>query len=171
MEKEKKRKSKKWFAVIILIIIVIIAAGLYFNVFSMPTGLIAGIETPETEESRERVVSTFTVTGNEVIAKEITETLPYYESVDLEPGRYTFEMESDEPVWIIVYDEPTFNNWENGVRGFIRTGTGCCSEKRKTDNFSGNFDINKNEGGKYYIVIEGPTETSIKFKITQNLKF
>jgi len=123
------------------------------------------------KETRERVVSEFTVTGNEVIAKETTETLPYYESVDLEPGRYTLEMVSDEPVWIMVYDEPTFNKWEECVYGFIKTGTGCCSEKRKTDSFSGNFDINKNEGGKYYIVIDGPTETLIKFKITQNLKF
>ncbi|NIO44409.1 MAG: hypothetical protein GTN36_02545 [Candidatus Aenigmarchaeota archaeon] len=171
MEKEKKTRSRKWFAAIILIIIVIVAAGLYFNVFSVPTGLVAGTEKTEAQETRERVVSEFTVTGNEVIARDITETLPYYESLELEPGRYTFEMISDESVWAMIYDEPTFNEWKNGVRGFIKTGTGCCDEKRKTDNFSGNFDINKNEAGKYYIVIEGPLETSIKFKITQNLKF
>ena len=169
MEKEKKTKSKKWIAAIILIIILIIAAGLYFNVFSIPTGLIAGTTT--TEETRERLVSEFTVTGNEVMAREITENLPYYESVELEPGRYSLELASDKPVWIMVYDEPSFNKWKNGVYVFIKTGTGCCSEKTKTDSFSGNFDINKNEEGKYYIVIDGPEETLIKFKVTQNLKF
>lgn len=171
MEKEKKTRSRKWFAAIILIIIVIVAAGLYFNVFSVPTGLVAGTEKTEAQETRERVVSEFTVTGNEVIARDITETLPYYESLELEPGRYTIQVVTDKPVWIMVYDQLRFDSWQEGKYMKMETGTGCCRSETKTDNFDRRFDISENDGGTYYIIIEGGEETAIKFKITQNLKF
>ncbi len=127
MEK-RKTKSKKWIVAIVLIAIIVIVLGLYLNAFSIPTGLIAG-ETP-TEETKKEAPE-FTITGNEIISKETTETLPYYESVYLESGRYTFDFRADVPVWVFVYSEERFNQWMEGEYTFTRTGTACCKEKYK----------------------------------------
>jgi len=169
MEKEKKSKNK-WIIAIVLIAIIVIAAGFYFNVFSVPTGLIAG--TSETEnEGTEKEPPEFTVTGEEIIAKELTEALPYYESVDLESGRYVIEFVSDESVWMFVYNEARFNQWKQGKHTLILAGTACCKDEYKTKSHSETFDVPRGEGGKIYIVVEGAEEASIKFKITQTLKF
>ncbi len=164
MEK-KAKSSKKWILAIVLIVIIIAAAAIYFNAFSVPTGLAAG--TTETTTTGE----TFTLTGDEILGREITEILPYYESIDLEPGRYTLQVEVDKPVWIMLYTESGFEKWENGRYGHMKAGTGCCGTTTKTNNHQEKFDINSNEGGKYYIIIEGMEETSIKLKITQISKF
>jgi hypothetical protein len=172
MEKEKKPKSKKWLIAIILVVIIVIALWLYFNIFSIPTGLVAGIETIKTEETPTAAAPpNFTVTGDEVIAKEILEILPYYESVDLEPGRYTIQVITDKPVWIRLYDQIHFNEWErDGKHGKTKAGTNF-NEEDAIEDFSSTFDINIGEEGKYYLLILGNGETSIKFKIIQDLKF
>jgi len=163
-----KTKSKKWIIAIVLIAIIVIALGLYFNVFSIPTGLIAGEITTE-ETSEETTQPSFTITGSEVIAKETTETLPYYESVNLEDGRYAIEFVSDEPVLVFVFEETRFNEWKNeGGKYTVVAGTGRVN---KVTSYADTFDVNKGQGGLYYIVVEGAEEASIKFKITQILKF
>jgi len=169
-EKETKSSRTKWIAAILIIIVVMVAAGFYFKVFSLPTGLItAGNQATETTTGNQP--APFTVTGDEIIAKDTTESLPYYESVDLEAGRYGIQVVTDRPVWIMLYNQANFDDWKNGSYGSLRIGTGCCNENMKTDRFSGNFDINEGEKGVYYIVIQGTEKTSIKFKITQILKF
>jgi len=167
-----KKSNKKWIIAIVLIIIIVIAAGLYFNVFSIPTGLIAGTETTgESTETETIEPPEFTVTGEEIIAKELTEALPYYESVDLESGRYVIDFISDEPVWMFVYNEVRFNQWKQGKYTFILAGTACCKDEYKTKSHTETFDVPRGEGGKVYIVVEGAEEASIKFKVTQTLKF
>ena len=71
----------------------------------------------------------------------------------------------------MLYDESRFDDWKNGIHGYSKSGTGCCLENRKTKSYSGGFDINKGVGVKYQIVIEGAEKASIKFKLTQVLKF
>jgi hypothetical protein len=168
MEKEKKPKSKKWLIAIILVVIIVIALGLYFNIFSIPTGLVAGTETmtgsPETPTNEP---PKFTVTGNEIIAKEVTENLPYYEPVDLESGKYSIQVITDKPVWIRLYDQLHFDEWEkDGKHGKVVIGTNL-NEEDKTDNFDTIFFVSQGNGGKHYLLILGNEKTSIKFKITQ----
>jgi len=178
-EEEKTKKfNKKWLIAVVLIVVIAIALVIYSGILPTPTGLAAVTETNTNNPSVPPEQPKFTVTGNELLAKEVKEVLPYYEPVDLESGRYTIEVFIDKPIWIMLYDENNFNIWKNGGDAALRVGTGCCMQNRKTDSFSDKFDINEGEEGKYYLVIEdkeyiigNKEKTTIKFKITQILKF
>jgi hypothetical protein len=171
MEEKKKSSKGKWIiAIVIIAVIAAVALAFYNGIFSMPTGLVAGTQTtvnppaPSTPQQ-----PTFTTTGTEIIAKEVNESLPYYESADLEPGKYSLQVITDKPVWIIVYDETHFNEWKNrGNGGSALLSTGSTKETEKVTSFSDSFYIGAN--GKYYVVLEGSGEASIKFKITQIFK-
>jgi len=173
-EGEKNKKSKKWIILIVLVVIIAVLAFLFFKgIFTIPTGLMAGTgnEASTGGETPANPSPTFTTTGNEVIVKEITETLPYNEEIYLEPGRYYLEVVTDNPVWIRLYDKIRFDDWKDkGTHGYSPIGTGL-KENEKTETLNGNFDINNGEGGNYYLLILGDKTTSIKFKIIQSLKF
>jgi hypothetical protein len=114
---------------------------------------------------------TFTTTGAEMLAKETTQTMPYYESVTLEAGRYAVQVTSSTPVWIRVYDQIHFDAWKNsGEDGSAKTGTNLAVSDKVTD-FNKNFDVGTGEEGKYYLVITGEGSSSLQLKITQILKF
>lgn len=164
MEKE-KAKSKKWIIAVILIIIVAIAIAIYFNVFSIPTGLIAGTTTNEATKTEVPSTPTVTVTGTEILNKEFTETLTYYESVELEPGRYVIQITTDKKVTIMIYDELHFEEWQQGKFPNLITGSGTS-----TDNFISRFDVKSGQGGNYYIVLVGTGDASIKLKLIQEIK-
>ena len=173
-EGKSKKSSKKWIIAIVLIIIAAIAVAFYQGIFSIPTGLAVGTETATTNPPATPATPTqptFTVTGTEIITKEVAENLPYYESVNVEPGMYVIEFTSDVPVWMFVYNEMRFNQWKEGKHTFTLTGTACCKDEYKIKSFTGSFKLTESEGNKAFIVVEGAEEASIKFKITQTLKF
>lgn len=170
---EKKKSNGKLIIAIVLIIATVIIAGLYLGIFSMPTGLAVGTQTNANENSTAPSTPqqpTFTTTGTEVIAKNVTETLPYNEPIDLESGEYSIQVLTDNPVLIRLYSQLNFKDWESsGIHGSVVTGTNL-DEKDKTTIFDATFFIPNGEGGKYYLLILGNEKTSIKFKITQILK-
>lgn len=181
-EKNAKKSSKKLIIVIaVIIVIAAIAFGFYSGIFSLPTGLVVGgtsaagnqKSTNENPASQPSSVQQpiFTTTGTEVMTKDVTENLPYYESLDLESGRYSLQVATDKPVWIRLYDQLHFDEWKNdGNHGKVVIGTNL-DEKSKTDNFNKNFDISPGNGGKHYLLIFGNNEKiSIKFIIKQIFK-
>lgn len=169
-ENEKSKKSnKKWLIAIILIAVIVIALILYSGIFSIPTGLITGTETDTNPTTNEQ--PKMTVTGTDIIAKETTGNLPYYESVDLVPGGYAIQIITNKPVWVMIYDESHFNQWKNGYYGTTIIGTGSGREEYKTTNFLDRFYISKGGEGKYYIVLDGKGESSINLKLVQMFKY
>jgi hypothetical protein len=187
-ESENTRKSnRKWLIAVVLVVIIgALALAFYQGIFTLPTGLMTGTvaatgsqETVENPTTPATEPPQFTVTGNEIIAKEVTENLPYYESVDLEAGRYTIDFRSDEAVWMFVYSETYFNMWKEGKHTNIVAGTACypsskypnCDNQYKIKSHTQTFDVPRGEDGKYYIIVEGAEKALIKFKITQILKF
>lgn len=179
-EKNAKKSSKKLIIVIaVIIVIAAIAFAFYRGIFSLPTGLAVGAQTntgnqvtPQTgNASSTPSQPTYTVTGNEIISKNVTEKLPYYEFVNLEPGRYNIGFSSDVPVLVFVYDEEHFNMWKAGSHSFTLAGTSCCKDEDKTQILNNNFNVPAGQGGNVYIVVEGAEKASIKFGITQILKW
>jgi len=173
-EEEKNKKfNKKWLIAVVLIAVVVIALVIYSGIFSIPTGM-ATVNTQQAEIKNNQP-PTYTVTGNEYLSKEVNVDLPYEEPIDMEVGRYDLQVQTDKPVWIMFLPEYSYNDWKSGVRGglYVKSGTGCCSEKLKTIDYTNRFDINKGNLDivKYYLVIDGSEKTSIKFKLTQILKF
>jgi len=176
-EKEKKKSKGKLIIAIVLIAATVIIAGFYLGIFSLPTGLAAAQTSTTgnpTAPSTPQPQPTYTVTGTLITEKNVTETLPYYEPLDLESGRYMIYVTADKPVWIRLYDEVHFNEWKNaGTHGQLVAGTNCCLEKDKTQNLEQRFDVSIGYGGKHYLLFLDGSEnlTSISFKITQILKF
>jgi hypothetical protein len=168
-EKEKKKSNGKLIIAIVLIAATIIIAGLYLGIFSMPTGLAVGKTNSATNGNP--TTPQYNVTGNEIISKDITEKLPYYEFVNLEPGRYNIGLNSDVPVLVFVYDEEHFNMWKAGSHSFTLAGTACCKDENKIQSLNQNFNVPAGQGGNVYIVVEGAEQASIKFGITQVLKW
>lgn len=175
-EKEKKKSNGKLIIAIVLIVATIIIAGLYLGIFSLPTGLVVGAQTdgnPTTTNNQPTPAApAYTATGTTMLENEVTKTLPYYESVELEPGKYGIEVATDKPVWVMVYSQTHFDEWESsGIHGTAMTSTGYGKEEYKTKDFSDVFSVGYDGKGKYYIVIEGNDETSIKIKLVQVLKY
>ena len=170
-EEKTKKSSKKWIIAIVLVVVIAVIAFAFYGGI-LPTGLATGTSTTSgTQAASTSEPAKFTVTGTEVISKDVTEALPYYEAVNLESGRYDIEVITEEPVWIRLYDQVHFADWERaGIHGSVVTGTNL-NEGDKTKSLNTNFDINIGEEGKYYLLIMGDKTTSIKFKITQVLKF
>jgi hypothetical protein len=165
-EEHKNKKSNKWLLPVVIIAVLLVVALVYLGSFSMPAGLAAVGANAQNNQP-----PAFTTTGNELVAKEITQNLPYYEMVNLESGRYTMQVITDNPVWIRLYDQTQFDKWQStGKHGSVKSGTNMGTNDKVT-NFGGTFDINNGEEGKYYLLIMGSGSTSIKFKITQNAKF
>jgi hypothetical protein len=166
-EQTKKKNNKKMIIAIVLVVIVAIALAFYSGIFSLPTGLAA----VTSQNTPAQPAATFTTTGNEIIAKELTQNLPYYVDASLEAGRYAVQVTTDNPVWIRVYDQARFDDWQNaGKQGSAKAGTNLGAGDKVT-NFIRNFDVNQGEEGKYYLLILGSEKTSIQLKITQILKF
>jgi len=167
------KKSKKWLIAIVLVVI-IAAIVLAFYKGVIPTGLMAGNENIGATEGATAPASgpTVTPTGNDVINKNIVNAaLPYYEAVDLDPGRYSIEISSDDPIWIRLYNQLDFDNWQKtGAPGATVAGTNL-EEKDKVKNFATTFNIYVGEGGKFQLIFLGNKSTTINFKITQILKF
>jgi hypothetical protein len=157
-----KKKSKKWIIAVVLIVIAAIALAFYKGIFSLPTGLAVGAQTSTGNQATPQNTQTGTVSSNEV-----TRNLPYYESMDLQTGRYYLEFSSDTPVWVFVLNEKNFNSWENtGAISFVAAGTGNKDEN-KVKSFVETFIAAQDEGSKYYILVEGAEKASISYKITR----
>jgi hypothetical protein len=69
-----------------------------------------------------------------------------------------------------VFNELHFNEWKGGAHPPILAGTACCYDQYKATSDKETFPF-KNQGTKAYVVVEGADKASIKFKITQTLKF
>jgi hypothetical protein len=163
--KQKHLKMNKWF--IVLAVIAILAIVLfYFGFSSLTIPALVNQNQPATGE-----LAKFTTTGTEMIAKDTTQNLPYYESATLEPGRYSVQVTSSIPVWIRVYDQANFNSWQaSGSNGSTKAGTNL-GESDKVTQFTRTFDVNTGEEGKYYLMILGSGSASLQLKVTQILKF
>jgi hypothetical protein len=148
-------------SVIIVLFVVSIAS---MSMFSAP-GLkpITGQNTVQSQQ--------FTTSGDEMVAKQVTENLPYYESVQLVPGRYRLEVTTGSKVSMIdVFTDAQFQMWNSGNWPTPKLSSGY-STASSVDSFTGGFDVNTGEGGTYYIVIEGNGQTSINMRLVQVLKF
>lgn len=176
----KKNSKKLIIAIVIILVIAAIAFGFYKGIFSIPTGLMTASAATVTNGNQEATKNETpvpaqpapTVTGTTIIEKNVSETLPYYEPIDLVDGRYVIYITTDKPVWIKLYDELHFNEWKNtGTQGVVEAGTNCCDEKDKTQNLQQGFQVSRGYGGTYYLLILGSEKTSINFKIIQTLKF
>lgn len=171
-----KKSSKKWLIAIVLVVIIgAIALAFYNGIFTMPTGLMTrttgGQETTGNPTASANG-PTVTPTGNDVINKNVVNaSLPYYEAVNLEPGKYSIEVNTDDPIWIRLYNQLDFDNWQKiGALGNILAGTNP-EEKDKVKNIATTFAVYVGEGGKFYLIFLGDKSTTINFKITQILKF
>jgi hypothetical protein len=158
-------------------VIIIAAIALAFYKGVIPKDLMAGTNTIGNQETSGNPTTPSTgaaamvATGDEIIVKEVTESLPYYYETYLEPGRYSLNVVTDKPVWIRVYHQVNFDEWKNtGVHGAVLAGTNL-NENDKIENYNGEFIINRGEADKIYLLILGSETTTIKFKITQNIKY
>lgn len=170
MKKEHKVQQKtlknKNLILISAVVLVIIAAAIIFGSMPMAQQPIVQANSQDSNPA-----STFTTTGAELLIKETTQSLPYFESVTLEPGRYNVQVVSSAPVWVRVYDQIHFDDWQSsGEHGSARTGTNMAVTDKVTD-FNRNFDVGTGEEGRYYLVIAGDGSPSLQLKITQILKF
>jgi hypothetical protein len=174
-----KKSSKKWvIAIVLVIIIAAIALIFYQGIFTLPTGLVTGTENTGANENTPTPASaptpvsgpTITPTGNEIISKSLVNvSLPYYEAIDLEPGKYGIEISSDDPIWIRLYSKLDFDEWQKtGTHRSALVGTGL-GENDKTKSLIVTFLIYSYSPRKYYLLFLGD-KTTIKFKITQILK-
>lgn len=179
--KDEEKSGKKWLiTLIIAIVIIAIVVALYQGIFSLPTGLAAGNvkTTTETQQpnTNQPQQPTFTETGTEIISKELTESLPYYELIgNLEPGKYSLEFASDIPVWVKVYDKIHFDEIQQSgnyyYTGTLTGGTPLPYENStKTTSLSTVFFVSDGKGGNYYILVLGNEKASIKFRVTQIYK-
>jgi hypothetical protein len=114
--------------------------------------------------------------GNVVIQSEFELTdLPYSIPFESEEAiRHTLKFEADEPIRVTVYDERRWKKFDiDGVHTSSKMSTndveGCCKD---TGNYV--FDVNMEEGGNYYIVVddsglsnEAPRPSSITVTLTQ----
>jgi len=168
-----KKSSKKWLiAIVLVVIIAVIAFVLYQGIFTLPTGLATGTNTEAAGGATTPVSGpTITPTGNEIISKSLVNvSLPYYEAIDLEPGRYSIEVSSDDPIGIRLYSKLHFDEWQKtGDPGMILAGT-RAGEEYKVKSLAITFAIYPPPSPtKFYLLFLG-NKTTIKFKITQNLK-
>ena len=168
-EKNKKPKNKLILPIVIIAVVLVAIALIGMNVIpvTLPTtagGTSAG--TPNAPAANE-----FTTTGVVSASNTVTQTLPYYEGMDLEAGRYSIEVISDKPVWVMLYQDIHFEEWQDGKYLTMKAGTGCCALDAKVESFSSNFDVSKNEAGEFYIVVEGDGQATVEFRITQIMKF
>ncbi len=167
-ESKKKKFNLKLMIVLAVIVIAAIAIVAYSGIFSLPT---TGLATTANVNTQTQEPPKFTTTGNEVVAEEVTQDLPYYVDADLEAGRYSVQVETDNPVWIRLYEKASFEAWQNtGSHGITKAGTNLGLNDKVTS-FNRNFDVNIGEEGKYYLLILGSERASIKLKIEQILKF
>ena len=173
-EEKTKKSSKKWIIAIVLVVIIATIAFAFFQGF-IPTGLMTGTSensaigttgNPTTPENAPII----TPTGNEVISKSLVDTsLPYYEALDLEPGKYSIEISSDDPIWIRLYVKSEFDKWQStGSGGTALVGT-RLDENDKVKSLATTFAIYPSAPTKYYLLFLGD-KTTIKFKITQTLR-
>lgn len=174
-EEKGKKSSKKWLIAIVLVII-IAAIALAFYKGVIPKGFMTGNAAGNQETSGNPTTpstgaAAMVATGDEIIVKEVTENLPYYYQTYLEPGRYSLDVVTDEPVWIRVYHQINFDEWKNkGIHGAVLAGTNL-NENDKVESYNGEIIINRGEADKIYLLFLGDKTTTIKFKITQNIKY
>ena len=169
-----KKSSKKWLIAIVLVVIIAAIAFVFYQgiIFTLPTGLATGTNTEAAGGAAAPANGpTITSTGNEIISKSVVDaSLPYYEAIDLEPGKYRLEVNTDDPVWIKLYPKLHFDEWQKtGAPGAALTGTNF-EEKDKVKNYDSTFAVYIGQGGKFYLLILGDKSTTIKYKITQILK-
>jgi hypothetical protein len=167
MSKEQKKKHFKMNKLVILTLaVLIIAAAVYLGFSYMSTMPTAGNQAPVSNE-----LAKFTTTGTQMISIDATHNLPYFESATLDAGRYSVQVTSSTPVWIRVYDQLQFNDWQSTKNnGSTKAGTNL-GESDKVTQFNRNFDVGTGEEGKYYLLILGSGSASLQLTMTQISKF
>ena len=158
--KSKKSSKKLIIAIAVIVVIAAIVLAFYQGIFSLPTGLAAA------QTTGSQVAPQTTQTGT-ISSNQETRNLPYYESVDLQVGRYLLEFNSDTPVWVFILNEDVFNKWKStGAMSFVVAGTGN-KEENKVKSFTQTFIAPQDVGSTFYIVIQGAEKAAISYKITR----
>ena len=165
-QKNKHLKMNKW--VILTLAVLVVAAAVYlgFSYMNMVPIAATGNQVPTSNE-----LAKFTTTGEQMISSDATQNLPYFEFATLDAGRYSVQVSSSIPVWIRVYDQAQFNDWQSTKNnGSTKAGTNL-GETDKVTSFTKNFDVNQGEEGKYYLLILGSGSASLQLSIIQISKF